>query len=350
MATIKEIASEAGVSPSTVSRVLNFDESLNVPKETRDRIFQEAEKLKYTSLKKRKNKISKYTIGLIQWFNDTEEISDPYYLSIRMGIEKKCANSSIRVERLYTEIEYDQLDHIDGVIAIGSYSESEIAKIKKFSKKIVFIDSSPNESLYDSVIIDFERAVVQVLDYLVDLGHSKIGYIGGVELLKIGKEKVEISDGIRLNTYKKYMQEKGLFNKELINVGKFSYEDGYNMMKKIIQSEVIPTAIFAGSDALAIGAYKAIIEQGLSIGVDISIVGFDDIETAQFMQPSMTTVKVYTEFMGDCAVDLLLESFNGGRSINKKVLVPTKLIIRDSCGKGKNFFTFNSDSDIIGLI
>ncbi|MBU3160276.1 LacI family DNA-binding transcriptional regulator [Clostridium frigoris] len=334
MATIKEIALKAAVSSSTVSRVLNLDESINVSEKTKNNIFKVAEELNYVTLRKRKKKKTNYTIGLIQWFTDKEEISDQYYLSIRTAIEKKCANNLIRVERLFTEVEYDELDYIDGVIAIGTYSESEINKIKKFSSKIVFVDSSPNESLYDSVVIDFQKAVTEVLDYLVKLGHCNIGYIGGNELIKTGREKKENNAGIRLDTYTKYMKDKNLFNPELINIGEFSYEYGYNIMQKIILSNKIPTAFFAGSDAIAIGAYKAIIENKFTIGRDISIVGFDDIEMAKFMVPAMTTVKVYTEFIGEAAVDLLLERFIKERNVNKKVVIPTKLMIRESC---KNF-------------
>ena len=145
MATIKEIALKAGVSSSTVSRVLNFDDSINVLEKTKNKIFEVAEDLNYITVKKRKKKNNNYTIGLIQWFTDKEEINDQYYLSIRNGIERKCANNLIRVERLFTEVEYDKLDYIDGVIAIGTYSESEIKKIKKFSSKIVFVDSSPKD-------------------------------------------------------------------------------------------------------------------------------------------------------------------------------------------------------------
>ena len=332
MATIREIALKAEVSSSTVSRVLNFDDSINVSEKTKNKIFKVADELNYVTLRKRKKKKDNYTIGLIQWFTDKEEISDQYYLYIRNGIERKCANNLIRVERLFTEVDYDDLDYIDGVIAIGTYSESEIKKIEKFSGKIIFVDSSPNENLYDSVVIDFEKSVVEVLDYLVELGHYNIGYIGGVELIKTGKEKEKKGGGIRLETYTKYMKDKKLFNPELIKIGEFSYEYGYNVMKKIIQGNNIPTAIFAGSDAIAIGAYKAIIENKLSVGKDISIVSFDDIEIAQFMVPAMTTVKVYSEFIGESAVDLLLEQFVKVRIINKKVVIPTKLMIRDSCG------------------
>ncbi|MBU3182912.1 substrate-binding domain-containing protein [Clostridium psychrophilum] len=91
--------------------------------------------------------------------------------------------------------------------------------------------------------------------------------------------------------------------------------------------------ILSGYIKLQVYTYKAIIENKFSIGRDISIVGFDDIEMVRFMVPAMTTVKVYTEFMGEAAVDLLLERFIKERSFNKKVVIPTKLMIRDSCGK-----------------
>ena len=89
--------------------------------------------------------------------------------------------------------------------------------------------------------------------------------------------------------------------------------------------------MFAGNDAMAIGAYKAISEAGLQVGQDISLIGFDDIYTSQFLTPSLTTVKVYTDFMGETAVDVLVEKIKSRREIHKKILIPTKLMLRESC-------------------
>jgi LacI family transcriptional regulator len=97
----------------------------------------------------------------------------------------------------------------------------------------------------------------------------------------------------------------------------------------------MPTAVFIASDSMAIGAYKAINEKGLSIPKDISIVGFNDISTAQFIVPPLTTIKAHTEFMGEIAFDLLIERLKKDREICKKVIVPTKLIVRDSCKEPK---------------
>ena len=102
-------------------------------------------------------------------------------------------------------------------------------------------------------------------------------------------------------------------------------------MKKALNLKEIPSAFFIASDPMAVGAYKAIQEKGYNIPNDISIVGFDDIPTAQYLSPSLTTVKVYTDFMGETALDVLMERIKDERLLSKKVVLPVKLIIRDSC-------------------
>ena len=102
-------------------------------------------------------------------------------------------------------------------------------------------------------------------------------------------------------------------------------------MKEALLKKNPQMAFFIASDSMAIGAYKAIIESGFSIPNDISIIGFNDISTAKYMTPALSTVKVYTDFMGETAVDLILERMKNERAICKKVVIPTKLIIRESC-------------------
>ena len=96
MATIKDIAKGAGVSIATVSRVLNLDETLNVSEETRKKVMEIAEELNYVPVKERKNKIKNYTIGIVYWYTEIQELNDPYFLSIRMSVEKKCNEEKIK--------------------------------------------------------------------------------------------------------------------------------------------------------------------------------------------------------------------------------------------------------------
>lgn len=327
MATIHEVAKEAGVSIATVSRVLNFDESLNASEDTKKRIFEIAEALNYTSThKKRKQK--QYSIGIAQWYTKEQELKDPYYLSIRTAVERKCDELSISFQRIAF---HDKLHKgMDGIIAIGKFGESSIKQLGEYDCPVVFVDFAPDEDMYDAVVTDYRRGVLKALEYLLELGHKEIGYIGGEE---------HIEDALILDerevTYKDFMIEKKIYNEAWCFKGAFLPEEGYKLMKAYLDRPNYPKACFIASDPMAIGAYKAINEAGLQVGKDISIIGFDDIYTSQYLTPSLTTVKVYTDFMGETAVETLIDKIKSKRVISKKILIPTKLIIRDSCQKNK---------------
>jgi len=334
MATIKDIAQKAGVSLATVSRVLNYDNTLSVTDETKKRIFEVAEELEYKTVKERsvlRNNDKRLKIGIIHWYSEKEELGDPYYLSIRMGIEKECSEKNIDVVKIFKKEEQygnSAIENFDGIMAIGKFSREDIDNFSKYSSNIVFIDSSPNERKFDSVIIDFKEAMIEVLKYLMQLGHKEIGYIGGREY--IGPNKELIRDK-REKTFYDFMRENSLYNPNYVRTGKFTAEDGYKLMKRMLENEEIPTAFFIASDTMATGAIKAIHESSLNVPEDISIVGFNDIATSKYLVPPLTTVKVYTEFMGVTAVGLLLERINESRDISKKIVIPFELIIRESC-------------------
>lgn len=336
MATIKDIAKGAGVSIATVSRVLNLDETLNVSEETRKKVMEIAEELNYLTVKERKNKIKNYTIGIVYWYTEIQELNDPYFLSIRMAVEKKCSEEKIKFkpidfQKIINEGIKEYTD-LDGILAIGVFEKKEIELMEKLSKNIVFVDSSPEEWKYDSVVVDFKYGVKKALDYLTSLGHKKIGYLGGESIPHNSNESLR-KVNYREKTFKEYMEGINGYNEEWVLKGRFLPEDGYDLMKKVLKEKNLPTAFFIASDPMAIGAYKAIAEAELKIPENISIVGFDDICTAKFLTPSLTTIKVYTEYMGNVAVDTLLERIRTGRQMSKKIVLPVKLIMRDSCRK-----------------
>jgi len=101
-------------------------------------------------------------------------------------------------------------------------------------------------------------------------------------------------------------------------------------MKEALEKPDRPTAFFLGNDSMALGAYKAISEAGLDIPNDISIIGFNDLPGSKYMVPSLTTIRVYQDYLGQAAVDLLLESIGSNREFRKKVVIPVKLMERDS--------------------
>ena len=328
MATIKDIATVVGVSASTVSRVLNFDDSLNVLEETKARIFEVSNELEYVSVRNRKkNKIR--NIGIVQWYTKAQECEDPYYTAIKIAVEKRLTSEDINIEIIYQDKSLELVNTIDGIIAIGKFSDEEILGLSKLTNNIIFVDSSPKSDKYDSVVVDFRKSVNESLDYLMSLGHKKIGYIGGKEFYRDGKESLVDPREV---AFKEYMLSKGIYNDEYVRIGDFSIKDGHDLMRDIIKNTTeLPTAFFLGSDTMAVGAYNAISKEGMSIPEDISVISFNDIPSSRYLIPSLTTSKVYTDYMGEAAVDLLMENLNCERMYRKKVVIDTVLKIRKSC-------------------
>lgn len=336
---MKDIAKLAEVSPATVSRVLNYDENLSVTDETRKRIFEIAEDLDYKAPKQRNKTLDKRVkIGVIHWYSQIEELEDPYYLSIRRGVENECSDKKIEIATIFkneSEENIQQLTELDGVITIGKFSSQDIEALADYSSNVVFVDSSPDDKKYDSVIIDLKKATLEVLDYLLSVGHKHIGFIGGREYVGADKEPIEDDREV---TYCKFMKSKKLYNPRSIYIGKFTAEDGYRLMKRAIEDGELATAFFVASDSMAIGALKALYEADIKVPNDVSIISFNDIPTSKYLVPPLSTVKVHTEFMGVTAVELLLERINDNREIAKKVIIPTQLIIRESCIDNKGSF------------
>ena len=334
MATIKEIAAIAEVSISTVSRVLNFDETLNVSDVTREKILKIADELEYVSskIKKTRNKKTK-DIGIIYWYNYEEELGDPYYLSIRLAAEKKCNENNFNLVRLSVDSDSYDSRNVNGIIVIGRFAPNIVQKLTNENENIVFVDFSPDENRFDSVLADIGKSTIEILNYLYELGHRKIGFIGGKRLDKLSKENAYVDE--RDVKYKEFMEQKGIYNPEYIYQGeeRFTFKTGYDLTKEALKSQNGITALFVGNDTMAVGAYKAVSEAGLSIPNDISIVGFNDQPSAKYMIPSLTTMRIPSEYLGSAAVDLLIENINGSRDYNKKVIIPVEFKIRESCRK-----------------
>lgn len=324
MATIKDIAEKAGVSIATVSRVLNHDETLNAQEDTKKRIFEIAEELEYeVRVKKRKKRMK---IGTFYSYSPTEELEDPYYLCIRLAIEKKIEEEGYKRQNVSSYDTAETLAGVDGIICTGTFSKAMVECIDSWDKPVVFIDACPDWRKFDSIVIDYEQAVAEILDYLIGKGHTKIGFIGGTEE---GEEGSNLPDE-RAITFKDYLMKKGLFCPEYVKTGPYHARYGYKLFKELYEEGNMPTAVFVSNDSIATGAYRAAYELGLSIPNDISVVGFNDLPTAKYMVPPLTTMRLYMEFMGEYAVSMLEERVLKGRDRCLKVIVPTKLYARDS--------------------
>lgn len=335
MATLKDIAKIAGVSMTTVSRVLNYDDSLSVMDDTRERIFKAAKKLDYKKFDESRMPIfdeESVVIGISHCFSLEEELSDSYYFSLRTGIEKTCFDYKIKSKLVFkTDIDdYSDFEEVNGLIVLGRYSEVNTRKLEKLNKPIVFVDFVPKGLTSDSISVDFKRAVHKCMNYLFELGHEKIGFIGG----KSYKDIYE--DGYvdpRQKYYSQIMHSKKLYHEKYIKIGEFNVESGYKLGHELISEAPDLTAIFAASDPIAIGVMRAAKELGKKIPGDISIIGFDDISMADFLSPALTTIRVHTELMGRLSVMYILDQIKNDRKIPLRTSIPTELVVRETCRK-----------------
>lgn len=330
MATLKDIAQKTNTSITTVSRVLNYDKTLSVSEKVRQSILKTAQDMNYTPRRKRVSNQThpSYHIGIVMWYDAKEEQDDPYYMQIRRGIEQSANAKQIRTTLLYKKqdrFDLNILSGIDALICVGKFSDAQIHQFQKLTTNIVFVDSSPNEEMFDSVVIDFHKAVKEVLTLLLEKGYKTIGYLGGVEYIS---KQIKLGERREL-VFRDFLFQRNKLYTKFIHIGDFSIESGYTLMQEALSKKEHAEVYFCANDSIAFGALRAIHEQGLSVPDDIGIVGFNNNPNTAFTYPPLTTVDVPTEFMGEQALKSVVEILDG-RTIAIKKIVPTNVVKRDS--------------------
>ena len=330
MATLKDIAQLASVSIATVSRVLNRDQSLSVTEETRHRILTVAEELGYTKhLKTGESHKLKQKIAIIQWVSEQGELEDLYYYQIRLGIEKRAQELDYEILRYFNDQPFTLSEEVIGILCIGKFSQTQIASFEEYQKPLVFLDSDTLALGHTCVITDFYNAVKQVIDFFTGKGFDKIGILSGIE---VTTDQEELIQDKRLENYKAYMQEKGIYHEDLIFQGSFSAQSGYDLMKEAIETlgDNLPTAFFASSDSLAIGALRALQEAAIPLPERVSLISFNDTILTKQVFPPLSSITVYTEEMGRTGMDILNKEVLHGRKIPSLTMLGTRLTLRES--------------------
>ncbi|MCI8637884.1 MAG: LacI family DNA-binding transcriptional regulator [Coprococcus sp.] len=328
MATIKDIAAAANVSAAAVSRILNQDETLNVSPETRQKVLDTAKALHYVKRNRPMTK-SAFTLGIVQWFSSQQELEDSYYLLIRQGIEDYCLLHNIQILRTYkSDVNYQEaLRDADCVICIGKFSQSEVSFWTNKTPDILFLDMTVDDPDITTITLDFVGAVSEVMHYLTSLGHRRIGFLTGREYV----DSDTLCPDYRKEEFIRFCISQGILYEPYLKEGAFRIDSGYGMMCELIENGRLPSAVFAASDPIAIGAVRALTEHGFSVPDDISVVGFDDISMAEFTAPPLTTVHAPAYHMGHYGASILHNIIKEHRGAALKIQLPCKLIIRDSC-------------------
>ncbi|WP_186423728.1 LacI family DNA-binding transcriptional regulator [Lacrimispora celerecrescens] len=323
MATIKEISQLADVSIATVSRVLNQDDTIVVSPEVKKRIFRIAHELKYVPPRRRHaQKERGIVIGVADWHIIRKDRTNIRLSSLDLIVKSMSGKNDVRFERL----DKNQPGQYEGIMAFGVFSEEEMEFLRMQSFAIVFINSDPKDYEYDSIVMDFNKGIHEMLDYLMDQKkYCSVGYIGGIYeegQVRIGYRRLE---GIR----GAFMQ-RGFYEEENFYIGDISRESGYHLAKQAIQSGRLPEAVLLGSEEVAEGALEAFQDAGLRVPKDVAVVIYKDIETLESKWPSYTKVRMFPDIVWQTAIKLLLEQIQEGRKDNMTIYLPTKLEVGDS--------------------
>ncbi len=336
MATLKELAEYTGFSIATISRVLNNDPTMSVSETTRAAILEAAGKLHYkASSRQRRVRVShskQMRIAIAEMLSPAEQLADPYYLYLKNYAVQRCQDLGYLVAHVQEHAGAYELDtngKIDGVLAIGIFSEEQIRALSGLSENVLFLDSSPDELRYDSVVLNFQLGVEQAVDYLLAHGHREIGFLGPCRKLD---QKKRPALEVRREIFIRYLQDKGLFQSEYLFDAPMTAADARALLsERLEQGAPMPTAIIAANEEAAIGAAGALRGQGMSIPDDLSIISFNDTPLSALTDPPLTSVSTHVEAMSATAIELLAHrASSGSKRLPLKIVVPPTLSVRES--------------------
>lgn len=327
MATIKEIANIVGVSSAAVSRVLNYDEGISVSKETRDAIFAAAEKVGY---KKKVIYPKIENVALLYWIEPGEELEDIYYHAFRDELLRQAESMNIKMQVITKADGIGAIPQdLNAFLAMGWFTRQELDRIRQKCQIGVFIDSSPDEKLFDSVRPNLDSFVTQIVDYFVERGHERIAFVGGSDRnTDTGKPSMDVREW----SFRQSAHYYGKLQEEYIFISPiFTVAEGYRMAQELLKQEILPTAICVASDTLAVGVLQALNEANIPIPEKISVFSINDINIAQYVSPPLTTFHVDVPIICEAALELLRGRVFSRSPITRAIFINGVPTIRKSC-------------------
>jgi DNA-binding LacI/PurR family transcriptional regulator len=331
---IEQIAALAGVSRSTVSRVLNNHPS--VRPEVRERIYRVIDEQGYTpraaarSLARRQTNL----IGVIMPDGPAFIFSTLYFSNNLDGITKVCVERGYypMVSMFTPDVNPDIVEHVmrsrhfDGVIVYEGDTTAPILELL-FEQHIpvVRLGPYPHHPGLSGVEVTDREGAYEATQHLIKLGHRRIGLIAGPQRWTVAK--------LRQAGYEQALQDAGLaVLPDLIVEGDHMQEGGYSGMMRLLALGDRPSAVFASNDPMAFGALQALDKAGLSVPDDVALVGFDDLPAASSTRPPLSTVRQPMVDLGAAAATLLIDQLDHKLTEPVQIRLPTQLIVRGSCG------------------
>jgi DNA-binding LacI/PurR family transcriptional regulator len=325
--SIKDIARRAGVSHSTVSRALANSPLVN--RDTKQRIQALAREMGYTpsAVARAMSTGRTRTLGLV-----VTTIADPFVAEVVRGIEETALDLDYNVilcssngdpERELAAVRALRAKWVDALIVTSSWVGGFYDQLTELHAPLVLINNQqPGEYTY-SVRSDDLRGGALAGEYLAGLGHTRIAYVAGPERA--------MASQLRLRGCQEALQARGIaIPKDWIVAGTGQPEAGERAVQALLRASPRPTALFCYNDATAMGGLRAAKEAGLRVPGDLSILGYDDIAAAPYLDPPLTTVAQKKYALGQQATEMALALIQGRQDVQDALLQP-QLVIRSSC-------------------
>ncbi|MEJ2600374.1 MAG: LacI family DNA-binding transcriptional regulator [Anaerolineales bacterium] len=331
--TLEDIAKLAGVSRSTVSRVVNHHP--NVRESVRQRVLEVIQSTGYHPNAAARTLASQRSsmIGLVLPRSVSSFFADPYFPRLTQGIAQACNQFDYTLalflvgtkedeEKIFPRVSRKGL--LDGLLVqSGQLGEQLIDRLINSNIPLVIVGRPFQTDDVSYIDVDNVNAAYNAVSHLIRVGYKRVGTITGMANSTVSLDRKE--------GYVKALVERGrAVDETLIAEGDFSEASGYYAMQKLMPAK--PEAVFAASDLMAIGAMRAVREAGLNIPDDIAFVGFDDLPIATIPSPALTTVRQPIYQFGIQAVEILIDLIENGIEPPRRCIMDTELIIRESCG------------------
>ena len=330
--TIKDVAKEANVSAATISYVLHNKESIS--QDTKDRVHAAIEKLNYVPNLSARGLVSSESrlIGVvIPQTEDTDMLmfTNPFYSEIIGNIEYVARTNGYRV--LISGVNTDECylnlakeHNLDGIIVIGMYPDEFYSQLKSSHIPAVLIDSYCSDHYFDTIKINDRNGAYIATKHLIENGHRDIALVVGVM-----KEFGVMQE--RYLGYRDALKEFNIpYNEKLVYECKVDFESGIEQANKILQSKVKTTGIFVCADIMALGMIKQFSHKGINIPKNISIIGFDNLNIANYSNPGLTTIEQNISEKGQKGMKLMIDRIKAPKSGKKEIILSLNVHERES--------------------
>lgn len=319
--SMEDVAKYCGLSTVTISRVLN--NAPTVREYNRKKVLDAIRELNYVPDAAART-LARGTTGIIGMI--APELQDPFFSQIIQEV-----NSSLIRHNVFLAISVTankgcdyilQQQRVDGMIVLApGMEETFVAKLRSRKVPFVVLDSHRREQDYSCILVDNFDGGYQAGQHFLNLGHEKIGFIGGpLAMLNSAEREQGIKAALAERGLSLYCSERG----------EFSFRDGYRIMNQWVENGRMPTAVFAADCNLALGAITALKERGISVPNQVSVCGFDDEPMGREYVPALTTVAQPTAKMAECAIEQLFIWMRGERPSQLVYQLKPELIVRDS--------------------